>query len=506
MSWKKIFPILLVSLFTVFVPQVSARFTDVSASNENYNGIEYVQSQGIVSGYADGTFKPGQPINRAEFVKIVISAFYDRASIDSCIQESSNNISGASFPDVKKEDWFAKYICMTNEGENPVIKGYPDGTFKPSQNITFVEAAKILTHYFRLDLYNGINANAPSGSPWYYAYVRTLDDQFAIPLSIKKFDQNITRGEMAEMIYRLKTVTQDKTSASYDSIRDAAGTDYITITYPEKNAILYEEPFYITGNTPSNCYKIIVEANNPTYNIHDVYTLSTYAFGNTTFKYGVKHAWNNLDVGKNTYIFTAVCDSGNQLTSIDLFYEAGGGVEMGKPVVYLYPEHEQKVFVLPQPEGGVTVSEPALGEGWNVTAKPNGEITDAQGKKWEYLFWEGFSNLVTPKEGFLVAKKDLSAFFEEKLTFLGLNVKERADFKEYWLAQLGDDATYFISFIDQTQLDAHAPLLIEPKPDTLIRIFFDYKKVDAGFAYIEQKLVKGLARTGFTVTEWGGRL
>ncbi len=283
-------------------------------------------------------------------------------------------------------------------------------------------------------------------------------------------------------------------------------TSFISISSPKNNAIFYAEPFFISGKTSTDCDKVVAVAKNTAYKLNNSYTLQKYTRGDSTFKYGIKHEWKNLDVGKNTYTLTAHCDGGLKKTSINLFYEAGGGVEMGKPVVYLYPEREQEVFVLPQPEGGVTISEPELNDGWHVTAYPDGTIVDSNRKVWPYLFWEGYSDLETPKEGFLVHQNDLNRFFDTKLARLGLIKKEIADFKEYWLEQLNEDKHYFISFISQAELDKHAPIVVEPKPDTVIRVFFDYKTVDASFDFVKQRLKKGPQRNGFTMTEWGGRL
>lgn len=305
-------------------------------------------------------------------------------------------------------------------------------------------------------------------------------------------------AEELEVEAKAPVVTQDDANDTPSS--------FIQILTPENNAIIYEEPFYVSGETSTDCNKIVATAKNEEYKINDVYTLQNYKRGNNTFKYGIKHAWNNLDVGKNTYTFTAHCDGGNRVATINLFFEAGGGVEMGKPVIYLYPKQEQEVFVLPKPEGGVTISEPALGDGWSVTAYPDGTIADQAGTVWPYLFWEGYSDLETPKEGFLVYQDELNKFFDEKLAHLGLIKKEIKDFKEYWLKQLNEEKYYFISFISQTELDKHAPILVKPKPDTVIRVFFDYKVSDTSFTFIEQKLKKGSERNGFTMTEWGGRL
>jgi hypothetical protein len=65
-----------------------AFFSDVSSGHVNYDAIKYVQDNGIVSGYQDGTFKPDKTINRAEFTKIIVAARFPTAAIDSCIADN----------------------------------------------------------------------------------------------------------------------------------------------------------------------------------------------------------------------------------------------------------------------------------------------------------------------------------------------------------------------------------------------------------------------------------
>jgi len=171
-------------------------FSDVSDTHMNAEAIVYVQSQGIVGGYPDGTFQADRNINRAEFTKIVIEA-------------TNNDITGfRCFPDVI-EQWFAKYICTAkNLG---VIGGYPDGTFKPDQEVSFVEAAKIIAVAFDAEL------NIESDI-WYEGYVRSLAGKNAIPTTINSLDAKITRGEMAEMIFRLHARQNAKASMTYEGL------------------------------------------------------------------------------------------------------------------------------------------------------------------------------------------------------------------------------------------------------------------------------------------------
>lgn len=190
----------LISVVIIYPFIAHAAFVDVSNTHVNAEAIAYVQSQGIVGGYPDGTFGASRNINRAEFTKIVIEA-------------TSTDISGSQcFPDVS-DQWFAKYVCTAkNLG---VIGGYPDGTFRPEKEVSFVEASKIIAVAFDTEL------NVETDI-WYEGYVRSLAGINAIPTSVHSFDAKITRGEMAEMIYRLHAKHEDLPSVTYEQLAGLA--------------------------------------------------------------------------------------------------------------------------------------------------------------------------------------------------------------------------------------------------------------------------------------------
>ena len=180
--------------------------------------------------------------------------------------------------------------------------------------------------------------------------------------------------------------------------------------------------------------------------------------------------------------------------------------EKAKPVIYLYPEKEEKINVKVAPVGGFTVTDPEYGNGWNVNATPEGVITNsADGKQYPYLFWEGGKEgvVLTPKEGFVVAKEDVSATLEKALSQFGLNEQERADFKEFWVPKLSHAPYYFLTFISQSEIDRVAPMTVSPKPDTVIRVLMDYKPFVEAID-VEPLVITSTPRTGFTVVEWGG--
>ncbi len=181
--------------------------------------------------------------------------------------------------------------------------------------------------------------------------------------------------------------------------------------------------------------------------------------------------------------------------------------ECGKPVIYLYPEKTTDVSVQLTPVGGFTYTEPAYGKGWKVRATPSGKLTDVlTNKPYPYLFWEGRGGMYqTPDRGFVVAQAGVHTFLEEKLTALGLNQQERADFIEFWEPRMQGAPHYFVTFMGNEVMDQLAPLAVSPKPDTIIRILMDYTPLQ------QPKAVQGYSihtpqRKGFTVVEWGGVL
>lgn len=166
-------------------------FSD-TATNPYKNSIEYVKEAGIVNGYPDGTYKPEADISRGEFTKILINAKFDNATITNCITE--NGLTEV-FPDVPITYDFANYICVAKV--NGIIIGYEDGTYKPDRNISFIETAKIVVNVFNVPV-------GAEGSAWYTHYVMALQDNNYIPPTLSNLNENVNRGEMAELVWRVK--------------------------------------------------------------------------------------------------------------------------------------------------------------------------------------------------------------------------------------------------------------------------------------------------------------
>ena len=174
-----------------------------------------------------------------------------------------------------------------------------------------------------------------------------------------------------------------------------------------------------------------------------------------------------------------------------------------KPVIYLYPEKETDVSVKLDLNGKLTCTYPEYKNGWKVTASPDGTLTDAKGKIYNYLYWEGeiYAQYDLSK-GFCVKGKDTAKFLEDALEKLGLNRREANEFIVYWLPLMQDNPYNIISFQTDIYTDA-AKLNVAPAPDTLIRVFMTWKESDSFVELPKQKLYAP-KRSGFTVVEWGG--
>ena len=182
-----------------------------------------------------------------------------------------------------------------------------------------------------------------------------------------------------------------------------------------------------------------------------------------------------------------------------------GLIRSFKPIIYIYPEHETEVLVSLGNEDLIDCSYPKYDNGWRILAKPNGDLIDLKtGRSLYSLYWEG-GRFKKPdfKEGFVVKGEDSAKFLEEKLEILGLNYKEAEEFIVYWLPKMEKNKYNYIKFVSQEEIESTMPLEIKPKPDTLIRVYMQFKGLPFRIKVKEQELEKA-SRSGFTVVEWGG--
>lgn len=233
-------------LVSMIVSSAPAAARTYSSSRYRDNPIDYVQNQGYMTGYDNGSFGAGNTLNRAEFAKVV--TLVDNGS--------SLRYSGHwEFWDADQNAWYAPYVRYVND--RGYMTGYNSRSFGPDRDVTFEEAAKALSLVFDLDARSTVNRR------WSDSYVRALADRNAIPRSIEDADDPLTRGELADIVYRLDTNDRSRPSRSYRDVTDANNDHcyydlrgaYYCDDYDEYNYDTYyqDNDCYIDGRGRSIC-------------------------------------------------------------------------------------------------------------------------------------------------------------------------------------------------------------------------------------------------------------
>ncbi len=180
---------------------VSTGFNDVDRTNPNYTSITYLSQMGVIGGYADGSFKPDNSINRAEVLKIILSG----SGIE------SDEAFGGHFPDVAEGDWFAPFVMKARA--MGFVKGNDtDGTFAPARQVNLAEFLKMLLFANDIDVstFEGkqVVPNIPLDA-WFANYVN-----YAVALGLAPRDadgtvdaaRSLTRGQVVDMMYLLSII------------------------------------------------------------------------------------------------------------------------------------------------------------------------------------------------------------------------------------------------------------------------------------------------------------
>ncbi|WP_338553399.1 S-layer homology domain-containing protein [Paenibacillus sp. KS-LC4] len=118
------------------VPAFAATPTDVAGVKEQ-SAIEELVALGIINGYTDGTFKPGNSITRAELAKIIVIATGSEQAATALQNVKSQ------FSDVKTNEWYTGYINVAT-GKGLLLGDKGTKNFRPNANIKFEEVAAIV--------------------------------------------------------------------------------------------------------------------------------------------------------------------------------------------------------------------------------------------------------------------------------------------------------------------------------------------------------------------------
>ena len=192
---KKLLAMVLALVMTLSLAvSANAAFKDEKDISDEYaEAVAVLNGMGVFKGYEDETFKPEGKITRAEVATIIYRIYTaDVAKNDKSGMYATYN----KFSDMAGAGWAAGYIGYCANAE--LVKGYPNGTFQPSGNVTGYEVLAMILRAV------GYDKNGEfTGADW-ALNVAKYAEQAGVLKNIKGVDLNApaTRELVAEMLFR----------------------------------------------------------------------------------------------------------------------------------------------------------------------------------------------------------------------------------------------------------------------------------------------------------------
>lgn len=191
-------------------------FSDVRniPSHHFYEAVMKYTAAGMIGGYSDGTFKPGQNITRQDAAKLLALV----------LDLDTKNVSDPGFKDISKTSPYYSYIAaLVEEG---IISGYEDNTFRPNESLTRAQMAKIIVLGFSLEEMPSVRLpfSDINSKQWHIEFVRSLyAHEITTGTTPTTFSPNalVTRGQMASFVFRSEAFVVPKVDENQVAV-DAA--------------------------------------------------------------------------------------------------------------------------------------------------------------------------------------------------------------------------------------------------------------------------------------------
>lgn len=155
----------LVTMFTMLLSvavSAGALYPDVEDNASYAEAVETLNVLGIMIGDEKGNFNPDASITRAETAAIVTRM--------KALGNAASGANGTNFSDVAADHWAAGYINLAEQ--SGIINGYGDGTFGPSDAVTYEQVIKMIV----AALGRTPEANSKGGYPSGYMIVAAQED------------------------------------------------------------------------------------------------------------------------------------------------------------------------------------------------------------------------------------------------------------------------------------------------------------------------------------------
>ncbi len=129
-------------------PDSSEYFRDVRSYDWFYDYVTFASAEGLVEGYADDTFHPNSPINRAEALQMIMNIFD--------VEVDNYSTDDNPFRDTRVSDWF--YDPVVQGYEDGIVEGVNDDYYRPSYAISRGESAAMI--YRAIDIYGEVDGGS----------------------------------------------------------------------------------------------------------------------------------------------------------------------------------------------------------------------------------------------------------------------------------------------------------------------------------------------------------
>ncbi|MGD9678891.1 MAG: S-layer homology domain-containing protein [Vulcanibacillus sp.] len=157
------------------------------------------------------------------------------------------------FTDVKNTDWF--YDTLNEIVDKNIIDGYPDGTFKPQENISRAEFTKVIVTALELDTVEG-NAFVDTEEHWAKDVINTAIENHIIDREEYGYsyepDEKINRIEMAKMVVRALGFDEDAKSRASETTKFS---DNSTIKDADKGYVIIASENGIVNGYTNNTFQ-----------------------------------------------------------------------------------------------------------------------------------------------------------------------------------------------------------------------------------------------------------
>lgn len=278
----------------------AADFKDIESADCK-DAVTRLTALGIISGFPDGTFRPAEPVTRAQMAKIITTAVG--------VGEAANYAAGTTkYTDVPASHWASGYINIASD--MGIIQGYGDGRFGPEDQVTYAQAITMIVRALGYEP----AAQAKGGYPGGYLAVAAENEITEGVTVVAGLAAN--RGDIAMMVDNsLEVDLMEQTSygdrptwevkEGKNLLNTKLGVKEIkgdVVEISRVNDKLKDNEFKLDDGKTVKTYKLAIDVNTESLFLKEV----------KIFAKDDKVVWVKVETAEADLVFDTVADAGNE--------------------------------------------------------------------------------------------------------------------------------------------------------------------------------------------------